>query len=109
MPFYKLAMLNDICVIPPRECNNRSFYWLRLNSAYGLVNANSKWQEDCDHLFVELGLTQPRYFPQFFFSRKECVNILEVKIVDDILITGITTVCRKCSNSVYYIMIAREM
>ena len=78
----------DVYVIPPRECKNRSFYWLLLTSAYGLVNANAKWQEHCDHLFVNIGLTQSRFVPQLFFSRKECINILAVKIVDDVLITG---------------------
>ena len=32
----------DDYVVPLRECRRKSFYWLLLTSAYGLVNANSK-------------------------------------------------------------------
>lgn len=32
----------DVYVVPPRECKKRSFYWLLLTAAYGLVNANAK-------------------------------------------------------------------
>ena len=32
----------DFYVLPPRECRKRSFNWLFLTSAYGLVNANAK-------------------------------------------------------------------
>ena len=78
----------DVYVIPPRECRRRSNYWLLLTSAYGLVNANAKWQEHCDYLFSSLGLLQSRYVPQLFFSKGKGLEILAVKIVDDVLITG---------------------
>ena len=32
----------DVYVVPPRECPQKSFYWLLQTSAYGLVNANAK-------------------------------------------------------------------
>ena len=54
----------DVHVISPRECRRRSNYWLLLTSAYGLVNANAKWQEHCDYLFTNIGLTQSRFVPQ---------------------------------------------
>ena len=76
----------DVYVIPPRECRRRSNYWLLLTSAYGLVNANAKWQEHCDYLFSSLGLLQSRYVPQLFFSKGKGLEILAVKIVDDVLI-----------------------
>ena len=44
----------DLYAIPPRECKNRTFYWLLLTSTYGLVNANAKRQEHCDNLFVNI-------------------------------------------------------
>ena len=46
----------DVYVVPPRECHNRSNYWLLLTSAYGLINADAKWQEHFVHLFLTLGL-----------------------------------------------------
>ena len=53
----------DVYVIPPRECRRRSNCWILLFSAYGLVNANTKWQEHCDYLFASIGLTQSRFVP----------------------------------------------
>ena len=35
------AEKRDIYVVPPRECRRKSFYWLLLISAYGLVHANA--------------------------------------------------------------------
>ena len=79
----------DIYVVPPRECHDKSFYWLLLTSAYGLVNANSKWQEHCDYLFTSLGLTQSRYVPQLFYTKKnEMLELVAVRIVDDVLLIG---------------------
>ncbi len=80
----------DVYFISPRECRRRSNYWLLLTSAYGFVYANAKWQEHCDHLFSILGLLQSLYFPQLFFSRAKILDILAVKIVDDVLITGLS-------------------
>ena len=79
----------DGYVVPPRECQRKSFYWLLLTSAYSLVNANAKWQEHCDSLFSNLGLSQSRFVPQLFFASKDMeLDIMAVKIVDDVLITG---------------------
>ncbi len=79
----------DVYVIPPRECRRRSSYWLLLTSAYGLVNANAKWQEHCDHLFTSLGLTQPRFVPQLFFLMpNRTLGLIAVRIVDDVLIAS---------------------
>ena len=44
----------DVYFVPTREFKNRCFYWLLFNSAYSLVNSNSKWQEHCNHLFVDI-------------------------------------------------------
>ncbi len=73
-------------VVPPRECRNRSSYWLLLTSAYGLVNANAKWQEHCDQLFSELGFYQSINVPQLFYLKSSNeLKVLAVKIVDAVL------------------------
>ena len=75
-------------MVPPRECRRKSFYWPLLTSAYGPVSANAKWQEQCDFLFLNIGLSQSRYVPQLFYAVKEnYLEIMAVKIVDDVLIT----------------------
>lgn len=57
----------DVYVVPPRESNDKKILWLLLTASYGLVNANAKWQEQSDELFLSsLGLTQLVYVPQFF-------------------------------------------
>ena len=76
----------DVYVIPPHECRNRCYYWFLLTSAYGLVNANAKWQEHCDPLFHELRPNQSIHMPQLFYSKSNSVlNLIAVKIVDDVL------------------------
>ena len=83
------AAKRDVYVVPPRECRRKSFYWLLLTSAYGLVNANAKWQEQCEFLFLNMGLCQSRFVPQLFYAVKDSdLEIMAVKIVDDVLITG---------------------
>ena len=75
--------------IPPRECRRRSSLRLLLTSAYGLVNANAKWQEHCDHLFFSLGLTQSRCVPQLFFIKNNgLLNLAAIRIADDVLIAS---------------------
>ena len=59
--------LRDVYVIPPRECPDKDIYWLLLAAAYGLVNANAKWQNQSDELFILLGLTQCPLIPQLFY------------------------------------------
>lgn len=39
---------SDAYVIPPKECKDRSSYWLLLYASYDLVNANAKWQKHSD-------------------------------------------------------------
>lgn len=47
--FLKTGNANqDVYVIPPRESADRTVYWLLLTAAYGLVNANAKWQHKSD-------------------------------------------------------------
>ena len=82
----------DVYVIPPRESSNRKSLWLLLAAAYGLVNANSKWQLQSDTAITNMGLTQCRYIPQLFYMKKNRKTVLLVaKIVDDMLVTGETS------------------
>ena len=79
----------DVYVIPPRECKERSFYWLLMVASYGLVNASAKWQDHSDTTFLTIGLNAVRYIPQLFYMKKNGVMCLIVaKVVDDILIGG---------------------
>jgi len=79
----------DVYVVPPRECPNRANYWLLLTAAYGLVNANAKWQEHSDEFLRSIGFLQLVYVPQLFYiKRGNDLQVAAVKIVDDILFTG---------------------
>lgn len=61
-----------------------------LTSAYGLVNANSKWQAMSDELLLAIGFEPPRLMPPLFINRSQNHMIaLAAKIVDDILVTGL--------------------
>lgn len=46
----------DLYVVPPRESGHKSELWLLLGAAYGLVNANAKWQVQSDTIFKLLRL-----------------------------------------------------
>ena len=71
----------------PREFRRKSFYWLLHISTYRIVNANSKWQEQYDFLFLNMGLCQSRFVPRLFFAVKDSdLEIVAVKIVDNVLI-----------------------
>ncbi len=60
-----------------------------LTSAYGIVNANAKWQEHCDQLFSELGFYQSLHVPQLFYLKSgNELKVLAVKIVGDVLLSG---------------------
>ena len=59
-----------------------------LTSAYPVLNTSAIRQEHYDHLFVDIEPNQSRFVLQLLFSKKRCINILAVKIVDDVLITG---------------------
>lgn len=79
----------DVYVRPPHESAIKSHYWLLLTAAYGLVNANAKWQVLSDSLFCDIGLTQLRHVPQLFYMKQDgLLSAVVVKIVDDILIGG---------------------
>ena len=86
----------DVYVIPTRESSNRKSVWLLLAAAYGLVNANSKWQLQSDTAITNMGLTQCRYIPQLFYLKKNRKTVLLVaKIVDDMLVTGETSYVKR--------------
>ena len=79
----------DVYVVPPRECATKSCYWLLLTAAYGLVNANAKWQDHIDNFLFGLGLSQLVYVPQLFYKiENDILSIAAVKVVDDILLCG---------------------
>ena len=79
----------DVYVIPPKESTNRKSLWLLLAAAYGLVNANSKWQIQSDKVLTDMGLEQCTYVPQLFTLKVNGKIVLIVaKIVDDMLATG---------------------
>lgn len=81
----------DVYVVPPRESLDRRNRWLLLTAAYGLVNANAKWQDQSDTLLHELGLHQLPVVPQLFhIIQNGQLMLLVAKIVDDILVTGVT-------------------
>ena len=79
----------DVYVEPTQEYRRKSFYWLLLNSAYEIVNANANWQEHSDTLLQNFRLSQSRFVPQLFFAFKNNrLEIVIVKIIDDFLITA---------------------
>ncbi len=83
------AATRNVYVIPPRECSDRSKYWLLLTAAYGLVNTNAKWQDHSDNFLRRIKFEQLVYAPQLFYMKKNSsLQILAVKIVDDILFAG---------------------
>lgn len=80
----------DVYVIPPRESKRKNFAWLLLAAAYGLVNANAKWQDQSDKVLLKHGLIQCKEIPQLFYQLRNGKLILLLgKIVDDLIITGI--------------------
>lgn len=80
----------DVYVLPPRESMQRATHvWLLLTAAYGLVNANAKWQMKSDECFFELGLLQCQQIPQLFYMHEDGELVLLVaKVVDDIKAAG---------------------
>lgn len=85
-------MSKPILSVPPpptRERIDRLHYWLLLSAAYGLVNANAKFQDQPDELILDLGLLHLAVIPQLFHLVKNGSAVLVViQIVDDLLITG---------------------
>lgn len=92
----------SVYVVPPKECAVRCFYWLLLTAAYGLVNANAKWQEMSDNLLFDIGFVQVVYVPQLFYMPSPDSDLpmaLAVKVVDDILFAGNKAVLLNISES----------
>lgn len=48
------AAQRDMYVIPPRKCPDKRFVFQIDTAAYGLFNANPKWQKMSDDAFREL-------------------------------------------------------
>ena len=93
--------LRDVYVIPPYESRDRQFYWLLLTAAYGLVNANAKWQKQSDDCLRDLGFKQLLYVPQLFYiQRNNEPIVLAVKVVDDVLFAGETPVVNKIVQAI---------
>jgi len=91
----------DVYVVPPRECGDRSNYWLLLTAAYGLVNANAKWQKQSDDVLRSFGFNQLVYVPQVFFAEDaNNLTMLAVKVVDDILFAGIQSKVRNVIHEI---------
>lgn len=80
----------DVYVRPPRESKMKgSHLWALLTAAYGLVNANAKWQNQSDQLMFDIGLVQSTHVPQLFFQNENGRLVLIVaKIVDDLKVAG---------------------
>lgn len=95
------SALRDLFVVPPRECRRREFYWLLLTAAYGLVNANAKWQQHSDEFLHTLGFAQVSFVPQLFYMMRDgFLCLLAVKFVDDIIICGDKTSRTKFIDSI---------
>ena len=80
----------EVYVKPPRESAQRATHmWLLLTAAYGLVNANAKWQVKSDECFFELGMLQCQQIPQLFYKHEGGkLVLLAAKVVDDIKVAG---------------------
>ena len=83
----------DVYVAPPRACVKKGFYWPLLTTAYGLVNANAKWQDHSDSFLRELGFAQFIYVPQLLFKKfNNQLDSLAVKVVEGILVSSVKTI-----------------
>lgn len=80
------AAERDAFVASPRQCRLKRFYMLLLVAAYGLLNANVIWQQQSDHRFLEVGLTQsPLVFQLFYIQKSIYTALIVIKILDNIL------------------------
>lgn len=84
------AAERDVYVKPPVESRMRATHvWLLLTAAYGLVNANAKWQSKSDAVMLDLGLQQSKHIPQLFFKKKnEELVLVAAKVVNDLKASG---------------------
>ena len=80
----------NVYVRPPKESQMKSTHlWLLLTAAYGLVNANAKWQNQSDNVMLDIRLQQSSHVPQLFFEKENGRLVLIIaKIVDDLKIAG---------------------
>lgn len=86
----------DVYVRPPRESRDRRHYWLLLAAAYGLVNANAKFQSQSNDLIRSIGLSHISLVPQLFhLVEKGELVLLVAKSVDDLLIAGVPESTKK--------------
>ena len=81
----------DVYVRPPRESQTKTTHlWLLLTPAYGMVNANAKWQNQSAAVCQNNGLVQSKHIPQLLFKKEAGKLVLVVaKIVDDLKAAGI--------------------
>lgn len=79
-----------VYVIPPNERQNCDELWLLLAAFYGLVNFKEKWYVKSDSAIRSLVFAQYCAIYQLFIHRNENddVDIILIKIVDDILTIG---------------------
>lgn len=84
------AAQRDVYVRPPKESAIMSSHvWLLLTAAYGLVNANAKWQSQFDAVMIALGIAQSKSIPQLFYKKNDGkLTLLVAKIVDDLKAAG---------------------
>lgn len=63
-----------------------------MTAAYGLVNANAKWQQHSDSFLRDLGFIQLIHVPQLFYRKiSNRLQALAVKVVDDIIVVAEST------------------
>ncbi len=91
--FLQTGLAERDVYVRPTKCDKSKFTLWRLNvAAYGLVNSNPKWQNQSDALLSDCGLRQLAYIPQLFFMDTDgMLELIVIKLVDDILIGGNTS------------------
>lgn len=81
----------DVFVLLPTKSSDRGkCLWLLLTAAYGLVNANAKWQVISDQELHEIGFYCSIVLPHLFYLKSHDDDIVAAlaKIVDGFLICG---------------------
>lgn len=81
----------NIYLIPPSESSDRGrALWLLLFAAYGLVNANAKFQVQSDQMLISMGFNLVRLVPQLFKLRDGSGNFVSLlaNVVDNNLLSG---------------------
>lgn len=72
-----------------------------LAASYGLLNANAKLQFKSDKAITSLGMLHYSSIPQLFlhFNAKKDVNMVLIKIVDDVFATGTNDTLKQFVNN----------